>query len=228
MPVPRDYVGKPWIIRLEAWLWMRNKLRQDYKHSQHYDHSGDAQWGMNRRQLEEAIHSYDGDVTKERDKFNYLSYLYQSVIQFKPDNVVEIGVQNGRSTFAILQGLEDNQRGLLHSIDVIPGPKWFVAPLVPLRLKRRWRYHEGASEWRLGEILYHYPKIDMMFHDGAHEREQQLKEIKQVWNSGAKIVIVDHSPEAGFETYAENLDPKPSKGLTNVLNSGLLNGVLIR
>lgn len=206
---------------------MRYKLRRDYKHSQYYDHSNDAQWGMTRRQLEEAIHSYTGDVMSDISRFNYLSYLYQCVRQFKPSNIVEIGVQNGRSTYAMLQGLKDNGRGLLHSIDVIPASKWFVAPLVPFNLKKYWRYHEGASEWRLGEILYHYPKIDMMFHDGVHEREQQLREISQVWNAGAKIIIVDHSPEAGFDTYAGALTPKPAKVLRKTSGS-ILDGILIR
>lgn len=54
-----------------------------------------------------ACYEYDG------------SYLYALARETKPDIVVETGVASGVSSYAILQAMEDNGKGLLYSVEAL-------------------------------------------------------------------------------------------------------------
>jgi len=122
----------------------------------------------------------------------------------KPDIVVETGVASGRSSSFILQGLEDNKKGKLISIDL---PKFYKANqpetylteegntelksfvpqerepgwLVPRDLRHRWELVLGDSRVELPKIINNLEKVDLFYHDSDHSYESMMFEYETVW-----------------------------------------------
>ncbi|HQI25768.1 MAG TPA: glycosyltransferase [Candidatus Paceibacterota bacterium] len=130
--------------------------------------------------------------------------LYLLVRILKPDIVVETGVASGRSSSFILQGLEDNKKGKLISIDL---PKFYKANqpetylteegntelksfvpqerepgwLVPRDLRHRWELVLGDSRVELPKIINNLEKVDLFYHDSDHSYESMMFEYETVW-----------------------------------------------
>lgn len=101
-----------------------------------------------------------------------------------PAIVVETGVAYGVSSAFILQALEQNGHGALHSVDLPPlrrgrARTWGVA--VPDALKPSWTLHRGPSARVLPGLLEELGKVDVFLHDSLHTRRNMRREFQAVW-----------------------------------------------
>lgn len=133
-----------------------------------------------------------------------MSHLYALVRSQSPEIIVETGVCNGTSTFALLLAIDHNDRGKLYSIDyphysdedlsefrsetfdqyggaVIPAdrsPGW----IVPEDLRHPWELHLGKSQRELPALLTKIDQMDLMLHDSEHSHPCQMLEYEIGWN----------------------------------------------
>ena len=123
--------------------------------------------------------------------------LYALVRGLRPEITLETGVASGSSSYYILAALRDNERGVLHSVDLPPQawasseyrahdhvglpmgrePGW----LVPTDLRSRWTLHLGDTRTTLPQVLGNVPSIDLFFHDSEHTDEVMRFEYSQAW-----------------------------------------------
>lgn len=139
--------------------------------------------------------------------------LYTAVRVLQPEVVVETGVASGRSSSAILQGLSENGKGTLYSIDVpkeydTEHPETYVTKegnrelkgfvpkgkqpgwLIPDELRSRWKLILGDSNEELPKLLSKLDRVDMFYHDGDHSFETMSFEFKNAWQKIPKGGIV--------------------------------------
>lgn len=134
--------------------------------------------------------------TPEGSFNEWYSFLYAATRWLRPEVVIETGVLYGRSSAAILQGMEDNTRGRLVSIE-LPVPMrqisdgkggWTqtktalthasVGSAVPDQLRSRWDLLFGDSLEILPQVLVGMSEISMFIHDSFHTYEHMLAEFK--------------------------------------------------
>ncbi|HSH81630.1 MAG TPA: class I SAM-dependent methyltransferase [Herpetosiphonaceae bacterium] len=131
----------------------------------------------------------------------------------KPRVVVETGVGYGVISSFILQALEVNGQGCLHSIDlppIWPGAERLVGVLVPERLRPRWRLHKGPSRRLLPAVLAQAGQVDLFIHDSLHTYHNMRWELATVTPSLARpaVVIVDDANEnAAFAEWTATSEP---------------------
>ena len=128
-------------------------------------------------------------------------WLYALTRVTKPEVVVETGVAHGSSSWIILNALERNGSGTLHSIDLpdhdtaagynVSGER--TGSVVPDALRPRWNLVLGESAEELPQLLTRLRQIDMFFHDSDHSYEAMKGEfdavIPRLRNGG--ILIAD-------------------------------------
>jgi len=157
--------------------------------------------------------SLDREMIEKRqrrvDYYKYDEFLYMAVRFVKPQVVIETGVFDGKSSAVILQALNDNDRGVLISVDLpatetIQGsthrmrettlpmgcePGW----LIPNYLKARHRLFFGESKDLIPKLFQEYPRIDIFFHDSLHTFECQFFEYTTAWThlSGGGLLLSD-------------------------------------
>ncbi len=130
--------------------------------------------------------------------------LYVLIRATKPTVIIETGVASGRSSWAILQALKDNNQGKLYSIDFPqffkgntpemfleetghPEFRGFVPEgkmpgwLVPQELRPRWELILGKSSEKLPELLEKLGSIDIFYHDSDHSYENMMFEFETAW-----------------------------------------------
>ena len=126
-----------------------------------------------------------------------IALLFLIVRKFKPANVIETGVAQGASSYAILESLRLNGRGKLTSID-LPNfnPAGFsykdgtfdttyvssdlgTGWLIPQSLKDRWTLVLGKSAELLPMMNQ---QADLFFHDSEHSYENMMFEYKWAYN----------------------------------------------
>jgi predicted O-methyltransferase YrrM len=98
-------------------------------------------------------------------------FCYAICRALNPAVVLETGVAYGVSSAFILQALEVNGSGELHSIDLpplAPGADDFVGILVPQGLRGRWQLHRGTSQRVLPKLLPQLGRVDIFLHDSLH------------------------------------------------------------
>ena len=94
-------------------------------------------------------HLHSADIT-----LGLLCYLVCRSL--RPATVVETGVAYGMTSAFILQALEVNGEGALHSVDLPPLARQadrYVGALVPNRLRHRWSLNRGTSRRILPRLL---------------------------------------------------------------------------
>lgn len=136
---------------------------------------------------------YPTDYSINSDSRKCLYYLCRIL---KPKNIVETGVAYGISSAYILQALENNKFGTLHSIDSIFRP-WqteeMIGSIIPKKLKSRWKLIIGKSTEKLEKILDDINNLDIFIHDSSHTYENMMFEfniiIKKIKKNG--IIISD-------------------------------------
>ena len=101
-------------------------------------------------------------------ELNTQRVLYALVRARRPDVVLETGVADGFSSFAILAALDANSNGQLHSIDIQDD----VGVVVPAALRSRWTVHINDREMDLErgfkDIVAGLPAVDFYYHDSGH------------------------------------------------------------
>ena len=122
----------------------------------------------------------------------------------KPDVVVETGVAYGVSSAFILRALEENDRGVLHSVDLPPLRReyerfWGMA--VDKSLEGRWTLHRGSSARVLPRLLEKVETVDLFVHDSLHTYRNMRREFEVVWprlRTGGTLVADDVERNQAF------------------------------
>ncbi|MDQ3237385.1 MAG: class I SAM-dependent methyltransferase [Actinomycetota bacterium] len=122
----------------------------------------------------------------------------------RPAIVVETGVAYGVSSAFVLQALEENGRGVLHSVDPPPlrrgyARSWGVA--VPEELKARWTLHRGTSKRILPGLLEKLGTVDVFLHDSLHTHRNMRREFEAVWpclRTGGVLIADDVERNRAF------------------------------
>jgi hypothetical protein len=162
------------------------------------------------------------------------------VRHLKPAHVVETGVARGFTSRMILEALERNGTGRLHSID-LPPPSFpelhdQIGAAVAPELRHRWSYIKGSSRRHLPRLLAELGAIDFFIHDSAHTEYNTYFELEQAWSAlrpGGTVMADDIDYNWGFHAFkkanpgheffvchAEPLEPDPprfdGKGLIGI------------
>ena len=122
----------------------------------------------------------------------------------KPNIVIETGVAYGVTSAFILMALKENDRGVLHSIDLpLPGRKAesFVGSAIPEVLKSRWNLHRGFSKHVLPKLLRETETVDVFVQDSTHTHRNMRREFETLWphlRSGGVIIADDIQGNRAF------------------------------
>jgi methyltransferase family protein len=160
------------------------------------------------------------------------TYLYAVVRELRPRVLVETGVANGFSTAFLLQALQANGDGHLHSIDLprevgraydpaafyegegragIPQgsePGW----LIPAALREPWTLILGRSQDELPPLLERLGTVDFFMHDSEHSFDCMWFEFNEAWpRLGERGVLVadDVNANEAFRRFARERSREP-------------------
>jgi predicted O-methyltransferase YrrM len=160
------------------------------------------------------------------------AYLYAVVRSLRPQVAVETGVANGFSTAFLLQALDANGEGHLHSIDLprevgraydpgtfyegegragIPAgsePGW----LIPDELRHRWTLLLGRSQDELPPLLDRLGEVDFFMHDSEHSFDCMWFEFNATWarlRAGGVLVSDDVNSTEAFPRFAREQSREP-------------------
>ena len=160
------------------------------------------------------------------------TYLYVVVRELRPRVLVETGVANGFSTAFLLQALQTNGNGYLHSIDLprevgrayesgtffegrgragIPAgsePGW----LIPEELRDRWTLILGRSQDELPPLLERLSTIDLFMHDSEHSFDCMWFEFNAAWTrlgESGVLVADDVNANDAFARFAREQSRQP-------------------
>jgi hypothetical protein len=141
--------------------------------------------------------------------------LYALTRLLRPQHILEVGVSSGVSSAYLLDALDRNGRGTLHSVDLPSRPRrpnggttasWSLPPgetsgwAVPRRLRRRWDLRLGDKADLVPLLADELPRIDLVLYDVPHDDEDLPKEFRALdrrMPTGA-VAIVDHGPSGGL------------------------------
>jgi len=100
--------------------------------------------------------------------------LYQAVHFLKPSVSAEVGLAHGISTMAILQALQDNQKGVHHVMDPHQASYAYSGPTMiqKANLSSRFRFYEKFAE----EVFPSLPPLQFVFIDASHLFDLTLTE----------------------------------------------------
>jgi hypothetical protein len=153
-------------------------------------------------------------------------------IELRPRVLVETGVANGFSTAFLLQALQTNGNGHLHSIDLprevgrayesgtffegrgragIPAgsePGW----LIPEELRDRWTLILGRSQDELPPLLERLSTIDLFMHDSEHSFDCMWFEFNAAWTrlgESGVLVADDVNANDAFARFAREQSRQP-------------------
>jgi hypothetical protein len=190
--------------------------------------------GASRRASLEAVeeaqeeHRLFSHLSREHDREGRDSYveidapleLHALVRLLGPTHVVEVGVSSGVSSAYLLNALEKNGKGTLHSVDLpsisrriparqkAPRVSWGLPPgrssgwAVPLALRKRWDLRIGDKGQVLPILASELARIDLFVYDVPHDdtvTRRELRLIDSLVPPGG-VVIVDHGPGGGLCT----------------------------
>jgi predicted O-methyltransferase YrrM len=122
----------------------------------------------------------------------------------EPAVVVETGVAYGVSAAFILRAMEENGRGVLHSVDLPPlGREYerFWGMAVEGAPRGRWRPHRGSSARVLPRLLEDTGMVDLFVHDSLHTYRNMRREFELVWprlRTGGALVADDVERNRAF------------------------------
>ena len=144
------------------------------------------------------------------DKSGLFLYLLCKIT--KPEQVVETGVAYGLSTMYVLQALEENKKGSLHSIDGVFSPwqtKEMIGTAIPSNLKNRWNFHFGSSTKNLNNVLSSMSSVDIFLHDSLHTYKNMMFEFEMAWpyiSSGGFLISDDVGDNNAFYDFCTKLN----------------------
>ena len=136
----------------------------------------------------------------------------------RPRELVEVGVSSGVSSAYLLDALDRNGAGTLHSIDLPSRPRasrtggrkggssWSLPPgrssgwAIPRRLRPRWDLRLGDKADLLPLLAAELPAVDLLLYDVPHEDRDAGREFglfADLLRPGG-VVIADHGPGGGM------------------------------
>ena len=82
--------------------------------------------------------------------------------------------------------LDQNDRGVLHSIDLPPTEERFpegesTGWIIPNELRDRWELHLGRSQRVLPKVMTELEGVDVFFHDSEHSEPCMMFEFELAW-----------------------------------------------
>ena len=133
----------------------------------------------------------------------------------RPEVAVETGVANGISSAFILQALQANGSGELHSIDLAPPgtDPALVGRFVPAELRVRWTLHRGASKEVLPGLARELGPIGMFVHDSRHTYRNVSRELRTVSPRLARpaaVVVDDAERHSALQDWAAAAGARPA------------------
>jgi predicted O-methyltransferase YrrM len=178
---------------------------------------------------EEAIKNITAHITKkfEQPQINAVAagfnadldlarLCYVACRLLQPRVVIETGVANGVTSSFILQALEKNGKGELHSIDLQPLSVYDgseVGSFVPENLRQRWHLQFGSSKRLLPKLARQLEHIDIFIHDSLHSYHNVRRELKSVtpYLAGSYAVLVDNIVgNSAFTEWTSRTSPRYS------------------
>ncbi|HEX4651677.1 MAG TPA: class I SAM-dependent methyltransferase [Granulicella sp.] len=102
----------------------------------------------------------------------------------RPTLSVETGVCYGVTSACMLQAMQQNGVGHLHSIDLPPLARKadrYVGSLIPHTLRSRWTLHRGNARRLLAPLLQQLGRIDFFLHDSLHTHTHMALEFDASW-----------------------------------------------
>jgi predicted O-methyltransferase YrrM len=161
------------------------------------------------RQLMEEIRRRDPFAPRWAADSLLARCCYLSCRLLEPSVVVETGVAYGVSSAFILRALEENGRGVLHSVDLPPLRReyerfWGIA--VDKKLRGRWNLHRGSSGRVLPELLRQTGAVDLFLHDSLHTCRNMRREFEAVWprlRTGGVILADDVERNRAFDDFQQ-------------------------
>lgn len=159
-------------------------------------------WNERNRNIIEQIKTINKEILNEKYSKHEAFFIpiYFMIRLRKPDVVIETGVHRGVSSLFILQALEDNNKGILYSIDLPFAsyelkegittksnlPIENVGICVQQKLRKRWKLIFGDSKNELPIVLANHESIDFFLHDSQHTFEHMMWEFNTIWPKLAK------------------------------------------
>jgi predicted O-methyltransferase YrrM len=158
----------------------------------------------NARQLLEDIRREDPSSLRWAADSLLARCCYLMCRLLEPTVVVETGVAYGVSSAFILRALEENGRGVLHSVDLPPLRReyerfWGVA--VDRGLEGRWKLHRGSSVRVLPQLLEELETVDLFVHDSLHTYRNMRREFEAIWprlRAGGALIADDVERNRAF------------------------------
>jgi len=150
----------------------------------------------------------------------------------EPAIVVETGVANGVTSSFILQALDLNGVGELHSIDLASpatDPS-LVGRLVPTGLRSRWTLHRGASQDVLPGLIARLGAIGLFVHDSRHTYRNVSRELRTVSPALARpaaVVVDDAQRHSALQDWAGRAGPTMLELVRQADKSGLFGVALL-
>jgi predicted O-methyltransferase YrrM len=143
----------------------------------------------------------------------FLEACYSLVRLTRPRLVVETGVAHGYSSAAILQAMEENDRGMLYSTDLPafrPGVAPYTGASVPDRLRSsgRWQLLIGPDRRVLPSMLAEAGPVDVCFYDSDKSYRGMGKTLELVWRHlrrGGLLMVDDVEAHDGFLDFADRI-----------------------
>ncbi len=158
------------------------------------------------------LHTHNADEFLARTCYSIVSAL-------QPKTVIETGVCYGVTSAFMLQALQANGAGRLHSIDLPPlakDAKRYVGILVPDRLRSRGTLHRGSSQRLLPPLVKKLKKlgeIDLFLHDSLHTYQHMKMEFETAWAAlrpGGMLIADDIQGNAAFLEHSALPDVRTS------------------
>jgi predicted O-methyltransferase YrrM len=171
-------------------------------------------------ELEEHLNTLRGNLVDHPGPFEtfmngtttFGRLCYMTCRQLRPRVVVETGVAYGVTSAYILQALEDNAFGELHSIDLPPlgrNAESYVGYLIPSQLRNRWRLRRGSARNILPQVLSEVGSVDVFVHDSLHTYRHMSWEFQSALRSlrpGGLLISDDIEVNRAFEETIDRPD----------------------
>ncbi len=164
------------------------------------------------------------NLVRASDFRAFRSLLYVVTRACRPSVVVETGVLNGFGSAFILQALQDESKGALHSVDRPPTESHIIAqgttPLpagkapgwaIPDALRARHELHLGAAEVVLPKLLAQLSSIDVFLHDSDHAYAHVMFEVGLAWHylvPGGALLVDNVEQNSAFVDFARGVGAK--------------------
>jgi len=163
------------------------------------------------------------------DKISWPYFIYFLIRSIKPEKIVETGVWYGVSSSIILNALDRNGKGMLHSIDL---PAYFETGgytdenpyldeskrtsslprgknpgfIVPEYLKGKWNLILGDSKIHLQKLFEEIKNADIFLHDSLHSYDNMIFEFETALkfvNTGGFILSDNIDWHTAFKDFTD-------------------------